>query len=92
MLMAVGVTSLYGATDEWHQSYVPGRYAEVADWVADTLGALLATVLYAHWTVYRNFLEFRLFVWKKSDIEEEQNGGSNRIKEDESSSDGSTPT
>ncbi|MCX5731999.1 MAG: VanZ family protein, partial [Deltaproteobacteria bacterium] len=28
-----------GATDEFHQSFVPGRNADVADWMADTLGA-----------------------------------------------------
>jgi VanZ family protein len=30
----------YGATDEWHQSYVPGRDADPWDWAADTLGAI----------------------------------------------------
>ncbi|MCK5831984.1 MAG: VanZ family protein [Methylococcales bacterium] len=34
--------SLYGLSDEWHQSFVPGRDADVMDWVADTLGALIA--------------------------------------------------
>jgi len=32
---------LYGATDEIHQSFVPGRDAEFGDVAADTLGALL---------------------------------------------------
>ena len=30
----------YGAVDELHQLYVPGRYAEIMDWVADALGTL----------------------------------------------------
>ena len=34
-------SSLYGLSDEWHQYYVPGRMSDVADWVADTLGAVL---------------------------------------------------
>lgn len=30
---------LYGATDEWHQSQVPGRTASLADWATDAIGA-----------------------------------------------------
>lgn len=44
-LLAVGLASLYGATDEFHQSFVPGRSADVLDWVADTLGAALGAAL-----------------------------------------------
>jgi VanZ family protein len=38
---AVLAASLYGATDEWHQSFVPGRDPDPWDWAADTAGALL---------------------------------------------------
>ncbi len=41
-LVSVVFCSLYGATDEWHQSFVVGRHADRFDWVADTLGAGLA--------------------------------------------------
>lgn len=34
--------SLYGLSDEWHQSFVPGRESSSADWLADSLGAALA--------------------------------------------------
>jgi VanZ family protein len=40
----VGATllaSAYGATDEYHQSLVPGRESSVLDWSADTLGAIV---------------------------------------------------
>lgn len=55
--LAVVVTSVYGALDEWHQSMVPGRYMEVDDWVADTLGAITAVVFYTRWTAWRRILE-----------------------------------
>ncbi len=38
--LAVLVAAAYGATDEWHQSYVPGRDADPLDWAADGVGAL----------------------------------------------------
>lgn len=38
--------SLYGASDEWHQSFVPGRSADPSDWLADTLGAALGAMLF----------------------------------------------
>jgi len=32
---------LYGASDEWHQSFIPGRHAAAGDLVADSAGTLL---------------------------------------------------
>jgi VanZ family protein len=39
--LAWGLCILYAATDEFHQSFVPGRSARVMDVGIDTLGALL---------------------------------------------------
>ena len=39
LLWTVLLIILYGATDEIHQYFVPGRSADVLDLVADTLGA-----------------------------------------------------
>ena len=61
-VLAVVVTSAFGASDEWHQSFVPGRSAEVADWVADTAGAACAALLYVRWAWYRRQLE-RVLPW-----------------------------
>ena len=55
--LAIGAVSLFGITDEWHQSFTPGRAVEFADWVADTSGAALAVVLYLRWSWYRRVLE-----------------------------------
>ncbi len=46
------VAILYGATDEWHQTFVPGRLATVADWVADVLGSI-AGVLSVYYYIQR---------------------------------------
>ena len=48
-LVATVLSILYGASDEWHQTFVPGRLATFADWVADALGSVagvLAVYLY----------------------------------------------
>lgn len=55
--LSVLVVSAYGASDEWHQSFVPGRSTELADWIADTAGAALAVALYVGWERYRRWLE-----------------------------------
>ncbi len=34
------LTSLYAASDEWHQSFVPTRQGSATDWAIDTLSAL----------------------------------------------------
>lgn len=55
--LALLLTSAWGITDEFRQSFTPGRFVEVADWVADTLGAALAVTLYSRWAWYRRLLE-----------------------------------
>lgn len=44
-LLSITFCSLYGTSDEWHQSFVEGRFSDIADWVADTSGAGLAVLL-----------------------------------------------
>ena len=39
-LICMAVVSVYGAMDEIHQYFVPGRASTVWDWIADTLGGL----------------------------------------------------
>jgi len=42
---AFGIVVLYGAADEIHQIYVPGRSADLDDWIADATGALFAVII-----------------------------------------------
>ena len=41
-LLAVALVSIFGATDEWHQSFTAGRRAAIDDWAVDTASAALA--------------------------------------------------
>jgi VanZ family protein len=43
-LAAVILTVIYGVTDEFHQSFVPGRDSSIGDAFADFTGALLGGV------------------------------------------------
>jgi VanZ family protein len=39
------VASLYGMVDELHQIFVPGRTADIRDWLADFLGSVLGVLI-----------------------------------------------
>ncbi|WP_457637792.1 VanZ family protein [Oceanithermus sp.] len=41
-LAALVLTVAYGLSDEWHQSFVPGRCPDLADLLADATGGFLA--------------------------------------------------
>ncbi len=54
-IVSVVFCSLYGVSDEWHQSFVPGRSADVMDWLADTSGAAAAMTLLSRFFSYQKF-------------------------------------
>lgn len=45
VLIVCIATACYGASDEIHQMFVPGRDASIYDWIADCTGALAASLL-----------------------------------------------
>jgi VanZ family protein len=51
LLAGVLVAVAYGATDEWHQAFVPGRHADVFDLIADAAGALAAAGAIRAWGI-----------------------------------------
>lgn len=61
---ALVLASGYGLGDEFRQSLTHGiRQYDLADWVADTVGAAVAVSLYIKWPGYRQLMEKPL--WKK---------------------------
>lgn len=58
LLIAAAIASAYGGFDEIRQSFTPGRSVELADWFADTSGAIVAVLVYAKWHGYRRLLEW----------------------------------
>ncbi|MDZ7372477.1 MAG: VanZ family protein [candidate division KSB1 bacterium] len=47
LIITLVTGSLYAVSDELHQSLVPGRYADVGDFLADVVGVILGVVLFA---------------------------------------------
>lgn len=60
ILITILIASFYGLLDELHQLLVPGRSAEVLDWIADFVGAvtgsLLAEFIYNRYNIFLNNL------------------------------------
>jgi VanZ family protein len=50
-VLAVVLASLWGVSDEYHQSFVPGRFPDPVDWAVDTLSATVAVI--AMWRLNR---------------------------------------
>ena len=44
-LIAIACASLYGVTDEIHQLFVPDRSCDPVDWIVDTCGGALGTII-----------------------------------------------
>ncbi len=43
--LGLGFTVLYGASDELHQSFVPGRECKATDWLFDSAGAAIGLLV-----------------------------------------------
>ena len=56
LILSIGITSLYGMSDEFHQYFTPNRSVEIFDWLADTAGAVTAGLL---WQVTTHKLQIK---------------------------------
>lgn len=57
--MLVAIPLLVSAADEFHQAFLPGREASVADWAAGAVGTFLAVWLLRH-TRLRDAVDYLL--------------------------------
>jgi VanZ family protein len=46
ILAAFLLVAAIGALDEWHQRYIQGRSAELADWMTDSAGGLIGALIW----------------------------------------------
>ena len=47
LIYAFLIAIVYGAGDEWHQSFAPGREMSLSDWLIDGLSALIVIYYYS---------------------------------------------
>ncbi len=45
IIAAILAATVYGLIDEIHQAFIPGRFYELLDWVADILGASVGSLI-----------------------------------------------
>lgn len=53
-LLAFVLLAIYALSDEYHQSFVPGRVATPLDWLTDIIGAIMVWVAFLWWARRRN--------------------------------------
>lgn len=53
-LVAFLIVAIYGLSDEYHQSFVPGRTPTLEDWLVDLIGAGLAMLVLLRWDHRQN--------------------------------------
>jgi VanZ family protein len=51
LLTGVALSTLYGLSDEWHQSFVPARTADVFDLLADFVGSVIGSWIYLRFCI-----------------------------------------
>lgn len=53
MITGIALATLYGLSDEWHQSFVAARTADPADLLADFCGSIAGSWLYIRFVLSR---------------------------------------
>ena len=54
-VLTVIIVTAYGASDEWHQSFVPMRSSDVEDWLTDTVAGAIGAAAYVVFQLTSSF-------------------------------------
>lgn len=60
IFIAILIGMVYGASDEVHQMYVPGRMATVSDWIADSLGVMFGLFIFIKFPAIFKFIDAKI--------------------------------
>jgi len=50
MIIGILLAIIYGISDEFHQSFIPGRFASHKDILVNSFGIILTGLAYSNWT------------------------------------------
>jgi len=64
--LSVLICLIYAGSDEWHQSFVPGRSAQVSDVMVDMCGVVIALLLFLLRGYLRGYLGGLKSFWSKT--------------------------
>ena len=57
----------FGATDEWHQSFVKNRSPDIADWIADCVGAGLGALTLISCQKFWQWIQSKMLLAQNND-------------------------
>jgi VanZ family protein len=55
IVLTLIVTVGFGLFDEWHQTFVPGRYGSLTDAGFNVIGAVMGLLVYRSWFSLREY-------------------------------------
>ena len=50
IIVSIAAASLYAATDEWHQNFIPNRIPDIFDFLSDFIGVNMGVLIYRRYS------------------------------------------
>jgi VanZ family protein len=65
IILSIAIGAMFGAFDEIHQKYIPGRVNSIGDFSADFVGVIISQVFYVYYSNRSKFnLKFFMKIFK----------------------------